>query len=38
MTTVQPAYTERFGATKTVPYSQKNHISENTPARKNTTT
>ena len=24
----EPAYTERFGAAKTVPYIQKNHISE----------
>ena len=45
--TVQPAYTERFGATKTVPYVQKNRISEihiyiyiyiYMPARENTTT
>ena len=26
--TVQPAYMERFGAAKTIPYIQKNHIRE----------
>ena len=26
--TVQPAYPERFGAAKTIPYIQKNHVGE----------
>ena len=26
--TVQPAYMKRFGAAKTVPYIQKNHVRE----------